>query len=184
MNKTANRLLLSALLAGLFAASPQPVPATQEIKETFILSGYLGDNFDYIKKILRHAQEMQHQARPFTVKRHRERYRFEPSDEHSREIMTLARRLGARFKLINGLLYHANIPNKQLLYKQTIESVEGISTYGKRSIRAIRDNNYALYLASAQAIEKEVFVLNELLNSLELSINDNIAELDSKKESL
>lgn len=184
MNKTASRLVLSALLAGLFTASPTPAPAVQEIKESFMLSGFLGENFDYIKKILRHAQEMQHQAGPFTVKRHRERFRFEPGDQHPREIMILARKISARFKMVNGLLYHTEIPNRLLLHKQTLETVESMVTFSKRAIRAIKDHNYALYLASAQGIEKEVFAVNELLNSLEQSINANIVETDATKEAL
>lgn len=184
MEKTTKKVLLSTLLLGLFAAQPQPVPAVQEIKETFMLSGFLGENFDYIKKILRHSQEMQHQARPFTDKRHRERYRFEPGDKHPREVMILARKMAARFKMINGLLYHTDIPNRLLLHKQVLETIESMATFSKRSIRAVRDNNYALYLASAQGIEKEVFAINELLNTLEQSINANINETDALKESL
>ncbi|HAE38980.1 MAG TPA: hypothetical protein DCG57_10135 [Candidatus Riflebacteria bacterium] len=186
MRKAANRLLLSALLAGVIGAvaQPQPVQAAQEIKETFMLSGFLGDNYDYIKKILRHSQEMQHEARPFTVKRHRERFRFEPGDKHPREIMVLARKMAARFKMINGMLYHTEIPNRLQLNTQILETVESMVVFSKRAIRANRDYNYALYLASAQGIEKEVFMINELLNSLERSINANIIETDALKESL
>ncbi|EKD81487.1 MAG: hypothetical protein ACD_39C01785G0002 [uncultured bacterium] len=186
MRRTANRLLLSAMLAGLIGvvAQPQPAQAVQEIKETFMLSGFLGDNYDYIKKILRHSQEMQHEARPFTVKRHRERYRFEPGDKHPREIMILARKMSARFKLINGVLYHTEIPNRLQLFNQMLETVESMVTFSKRAIRANKDYNYALYLASAQGIEKEIFMINELLNSLERSINANIVETDALKESL
>ncbi len=184
MKKTAGRLIFAATLAALFAASPQPAGAVQEIKETTMLSQFLGENFDYIKKILKHSHEMQHQARPFTERRHRERYRFEPGDKHPREIMILARKVSARFKMINGLLYHTEIPNRLLLHKQTLETVESMVTFSKRAIRANKDYNYALYLASAQGIEKEVFALNELLNSLEQSINANIDETDALKEAL
>ncbi len=184
MNKTANILIFAALLAALFTASPHPVGAAQEIKETTMLSQFLGENFDYLKKILKHSHEMQHQARPFTVKRHRERFRFEPGDKHPREIMILSRKITARFKMINGLLYHADIPNKQLLYKQTVETVESMVVLSKRAIRANKDYNYALYLASAQGIEKEVFAVNEMLNSLERAINSNISETDALKEAL
>ncbi|MDD3148011.1 MAG: hypothetical protein PHD82_11950, partial [Candidatus Riflebacteria bacterium] len=152
MNKTASRMVFAALLAALFTASPQPAPAVQEIKETSMLSRFLGENFEYIKKILKHSHQMQHEARPFTVKRHRERFRFEPGDKHPREIMILARKMSARFKMINGLLYHTDIPYRELLFKQTLETVESMVTFSKRAIRANKDYNYALYLASAQGI--------------------------------
>ena len=186
MKRTAKKLLLSALFVGFIGAAglPQPVQAVQEIKETFMLSGFLGENYDYMKKILRHSHEMQHQARPFTVKRHRERFRFEPGDSHAREVMILARKMSARFKMINGLLYHTEIPNRLQLHSQILETVESMVTFSKRAIRANQDYNYALYLASAQGIEKEVFMMNELLNSLERAINANIVETDALKESL
>jgi len=186
MKRTANRLLLSAMLVGCIGAVslPQPVQAVQEIKETFMLSGFLGENCDYMKQVLRHSQEMQHQARPFTVKRHRERFRFEPGDAHARAVMILARKMSARFKMINGLLYHTEIPNRLQLHSQILETVESIVTFSKRAIRANQDYNYALYLASAQGIEKEVFMINELITSLERSINANIVETDALKESL
>ncbi|PKL48406.1 MAG: hypothetical protein CVV42_09795 [Candidatus Riflebacteria bacterium HGW-Riflebacteria-2] len=186
MRNTADRLLLAIMLAAIFGtlAQLQPVQAAQEIKETFMLSGFLGDNYEYMKQVLRHSQEMQHQARPFTVKRHRERFRFEPGDKHAREIMVLSRKMVSRFKLINGLLYHTEIPNREQLYSQILETVESMVTFSKRAIRANKDYNYALYLASAQGIEKEVFMINELLNSLERSINANIIETDALKENL
>ncbi len=184
MKKSVKKLMLALILLCGIWSPYQPAHALQEIKETNMLSGFLGDNFKYIKQILRFSQEMQHQARPFTVKRHRERFRFEPSDKHPREIMVLARKMIARFKMINGLIYHADIPNKQLLFQQTLDTIDSMVVFSKRSIRAIKDNNYALYLASAQGIEKEVFAVNELLNTLELSINANVEETDALKESL
>ncbi|KAF1080978.1 MAG: hypothetical protein GQF41_2792 [Candidatus Rifleibacterium amylolyticum] len=186
MRKTAERLLLTIMLVAILGAfaQPRPVQAAQEIKETFMLSGFLGDNHEAIKKILRHSHEMQHQARPFTIKRHRERFRFEPGDRHPREIMVLSRKMISHFKLINGLLYHTEIPNREQLYNQLLETVESMVTFSKRAIRANKDYNYALYLASAQGIEKEVFMLNELMHSLELSINANIIETDALKENL
>lgn len=184
MNKTASRLVFAAMLAALFTAAPHPAVALQDVKETTMLSQFLGENFEYLKKILKHSHEMQAEARPFTARRHRERYRFEPGDKHAREVMTLARKISARFKMINGLLYHADLPNKLLLHKQTLETVESIVTFSKRAIRANKDYNYALYLASAQGIEKEIFTINELLNSLEQSVNANITETDALKEAL
>jgi len=186
MRKTADKLLLTLLLVGIIGAFllPQPAQTAQEIKETQMLTKFLGENHEFMKKILRHSQEMQHQARPFTVKKHRERYRFEPGDKHPREIMVLARKMSSRFKLINGLVYHAGIPNRVELHDQFLETIDSMATFSKRAIRANQDYNYALYLASAQGIEKEVFMINELLHSLELAINANIIESDARKESL
>mgnify|MGYP003515247378 FL=1 len=81
-------------------------------------------------------------------------------------------------------MYHSNVPNKNLIYKETLEALDSISVYSKRAIRANKDNNYALYLASAQGIEKEVATLNKLLDELEAGINESIFESDSRKESL
>lgn len=181
MKKMAATLLLSLLLLGLFTL---PASSTQEIKETMILSGYLGDIFSFNKLILKHSYEMQEEAKPFTSRRHRARFRFEPKDVHPRTIMVLSRKIDARFKLINGLLFHSELPNRQLLFRQMFETADSMTKFSKRAIRAIKDNNYALYLASAQGVGKEVFALNELISSLENAINASIEESDSIKESL
>lgn len=158
--------------------------ASQEVVETHILSGFLNENFKMIKDLLKVSHSMQYVAQPFTRKRHRERFRFQPNDKQPRQVMTYSRRLTARFKIINGLLSHSDIPNRQLLFDEIFESTESINTYGKRAVRAIRDNNYVLYLASSKGLEKEVFHLNKLLDSLENAINGTISESDSAKENL
>jgi len=181
-----DRLLLFAVMAGIISVmpEPQPVHAFQEIKETKTISRFLDDNYDGIKTIYRFANEMKKQALPFNSKKHRDRYRFEPGDSYARNIMSKSRELASRFKLVNGILYHSNVPNKNLIYKETLEALDSISVYSKRAIRANKDNNYALYLASAQGIEKEVATLNKLLDELEVGINESIFESDSRKESL
>ncbi|GAB4270966.1 MAG: hypothetical protein Kow0029_08270 [Candidatus Rifleibacteriota bacterium] len=181
MKKMSVRLLLIVFLFGMLHL---PAIQAQEIKETLILSGYLGEVFAFNRQILKHAREMQEQAKPFASRRHRARFRFEPKDEHARTIMVLARKIGSRYKLINGMLYHSDLPNRQLVFRQLLDTVDSMVTFGKRAIRAIKDNNYALYLASAQGAEKEVFAMNELLASLEQAINANIEETDAQKESL
>lgn len=173
-------VVLLMMLSGI----SQPAPAAQEIKEINILSGYFGDIFAFNRKILKHSHLMQEQARPFGQPRHRARYRFEPKDDHARAIMILSRRMSSRFKLINGMLYHSELPNRVMTFRQSLESCESMVTFAKRGIRAIKDGNYALYLASAQGIEKEVFVLNELLASFEGAINASIEESDGLKEAL
>ncbi len=168
----------------LLAVGPTRLPAAQEIKETMILSGYLGEIFGFNRQIYKYSHLMQDQARPFGNPRHRARFRFEPKDEHARSIMILSRKIAARFKLVNGMLYHSDLPNRMMTYRQSIDTAESMTTFSKRAIRAIKDGNYALYLASAQGIEKEVFAMNELLASLEGALNANIEESDGMKESL
>lgn len=186
MRKIAKKILLVVALSGIFIITSylQPANAGQDIKETAIISKFLGENFAYIKRILRHSREMQEQARPFSKKRHLDRYRFEPGEEHPREIMILVRKISARFKMINGILYHAQVSNIQLLYKEILVCSESITTSSKRAIRANRDNNYALYLASAQGIEEDIYVMNDILNDFEQSINASIYESDLLKETL
>lgn len=176
--------LFVVMLVLMPALLPQAAQASQEIKETMILSGYLGEIFQFNRQIFKHSHLMQEQARPFGQPRHRARFRFEPKDENPRTIMVLARKISARFKLVNGLLYHSDLPNRSMTHRQAMESAESMITYAKRAIRAIKDGNYALYLASGQAIEKEVLSLNELIASFEGAINANIEESDSMKESL
>ena len=103
---------------------------------------------------------------------------FEPGDSYARTVMTKSRELASRFKLVNGIIYHSDVPNKNLIYKETIEALDSIAVYAKRAIRANKDNNYALYLASAQGIEKEATALNKLLDELEAGINECILESD------
>ena len=186
MRKKFDRLLLLSVMAGVISAMPEPQPAHayQEIKETLTISRFLDDNFEGLKAIYRFANEMKKQALPFNSKKHRDRYRFEPGDSYARSIMSKSRELASRFKLVNGILYHSSIPNRNLIYKDTMEALDSICVYSKRAIRANKDNNYALYLASAQGIEKEVVALNRLLDELEAGINENIDESDSRKESL
>lgn len=181
------RVLLSAaaiFCLGLFFGGPKTVFAYQEIKEVKVVSLYMDECFGFMKQMLRHAREMQEQARPFMSKRHRARYRFQPNDSHARDIMALNRKMFSRLKMLNGVVYHSSIPSREMLYKEVIDCKESISVFTKRSIRAVKDNNYALFLASAQGIEKEIFTLKDILNTYESEINESIYEADSVKESL
>ncbi|MBQ3644522.1 MAG: hypothetical protein II961_08000 [Candidatus Riflebacteria bacterium] len=186
MRNKLNRLLLLSVMAGIISAMPEPQPAHayQEIKETLTVSRFLDDNFEGIKMIYRYANEMKKHAMPFNSKKHRDRYRFEPGDGYARKIMSKSRELSSRFKLVNGILCHSNVPNRTLILKESLEALDSITVYSKRAIRANKDNNYALYLASAQGIEKETVALNKLLDELETGINECIEESDARKESL
>ncbi len=174
-------LLILSIFIGFFIIQAK---SSQEIKETTILNRFLGENYQTIKEVLRISHNMQYEAEPFQNRKHRERFRFAPADNNPRRVMIKARQLAAKFKTINGILYHSDLPNKKLLFEQLLESSESLSTYGKRAVRAIRDNNYALYLASAQGIENEVFHMSELITSLESAINLVIGEFDAEKEAL
>lgn len=186
MRSKVNRWLLLSLAASLISAMPEPKAANayQEIKETLTISRFLNDNYTGLKYIYRLANEMKKQAIPFNSRKHREKFRFEPGDSHARNIMTKTRELASRYKLVNGILYHSSVSNKNLIYRESLEAIDSIATYAKRAIRANKDNNYALYLASARGIEKEVAELNKLLDELESGINESIAESDARKESL
>lgn len=187
MRTRVNRLLLLSLMAGIMTNMSAPVPAnaSQEIKETLTISRFLDDHYRDIRAIKRHANEMKKQASPFDKsEKHRSKFRFEPGDGHARTIMTLTREMASRLKLVNGILYHSDVANKDMIYKESLETVDSIATYAKRAVRANKDNNYALYLASAQGIEKDLVNLNRLLDELETGINDSIAESDARKEAL
>lgn len=185
MTGTLKKLIFVAFIAcGILLGVPNSAPAAQEVKEIFLISSFLGESHANLKKIHRLANEMKSQARPFSSKRHRDRYRFEPGDKIPREIMSLSRKMSASFKMINGVLHQSDVKNKEIIFKQFFDATDSLSTFCKRAIRANRDNNYALYLASAQAIEKEVAIGNDLLNDLEIAINNSIAESDARKESL
>lgn len=175
------------MMASIVSAIPKTQPAFadfQEIKETRLISCYMEDNFKSIKSIYRYANEMKKQALPFNSQKHRERYRFQPRDAYVRNILSISRELTNRFKVLKGILYHSSVHNRDIIFKETFETIDSISVYSKRSIRAIKDNNYALYLASAEGIEKEAVALNNLFDELEESINENIDAYDSAKESL
>lgn len=186
MRNKINRLLLMSLIASIISVIPNPQPAfaTLEVKETQLISSYLEENFRSIKEIYRYANEMKKQAMPFNSKKHRDRYRFEPRDTYARTIMSKTRSMVSRYRVVNGILCISAVQNRNQIYKETMESLDSIVVYSKRAIRAVKDNNYALYLASAEGIEKEAVNLNNLLDELEENINETIDEADSLKESL
>lgn len=183
--KISGIMLLALILSVALVNFPlKTVKGAQEIKELGLISKFLEENFNGIKRIHRLSHEMKGQARPFTVKRHRERYRFEPGDRIPREIMSLSRKIAANYKMIQGILHQADVANKGQIFRDMLEGSENIATFCKRAIRANKDYNYALYLASAQGVEKEIIIANDLLNDLELAINRCVSESDAKKENL
>lgn len=175
---------LIIVLALAAATGSSFVSAAQEIKETRIIAATLRENFDITKRLFRISSDMEREAQPFTRPRHRARFRFEPSERHSREVLSMSRKLLADFRLLRGVLRHANLPERESLFKSMLESTDSLSVFAKRSLRAIRGNNYALYMASAQAIKKEAASLSNLIYQAELAINQSIAHSDSLKEDL
>lgn len=172
-------LVLFILMFGI-----KPSYAILEVKELKLISDFMDENFSNLKTIYRLSKEMKEQARPFGRKHHRDRYRFEPGDDKPREIMTLSRKIHSRYKLISGIIGQSNVKNKTNILNELNDVNANITVFCKRAIRANKDNNYALYIASAQGIEKEVITGNKLLNDLEIVINDSIADADLAKESL
>lgn len=173
--------LMIIVLAFFFSPS---LKAYEPIVQTHMLTSFLSENFHMIKDVLKISHNMQYEAQPFMSRRHREKFRFEPNSKNPRKVMTLSRQIAARFKLVDGILSHASVPNKKLLFEEIFDSTSMINTYGKRATRAIQDNNYMLYLAASKGIKKEVFHLNSLLDSLEKAINSDISETDAMKENL
>jgi len=173
---------VAAILAMTLACSP--VAAVQEIKETRIISGFLRENVEACKMIHRTVQEMLEDARPFMNPHHQAKYRFGPGDKHGRSVMSTSRSMAARFKFLRGILCHAPMPNRENTFKGIFACIDAIGVAGKRSLRAVKDGNFALYMASAQSIEKEVFGLDKLVKDLEDMVNSSIQATDSKMEDL
>jgi len=173
---------LLSLAALLFQANP--APAIQEIKETMIVSQTMNESLEMCKGLLKTAHYMAEEAHPFTHPRHQARYRFAPSDKKARSALDASRGIASRFHLLMGILCHVPMSTRDQIFKSGITSTASISTYAKRSLRAIKDGNHALYLASAQGIEKEAFAVEKVLMELEGAVNESIRESDARKEDL
>ncbi len=178
-------LVLTLLL--LAVASTQVAPSaigSPSVKEELILSQILGSNLQRIKVLYRYTHEMMAEAGRFMSPRHQARYRFAPSDTHGKALMSLARKMHLDFGLVRGILGFAEVANRDLLIKQIQDSSEALATYGKRALRARKDGNFALYLASAQAAEKELKAIDISLRDLEEAINASIRDSDARMEDL
>lgn len=179
-----SRLLLFLMALLVLAAIPAKLRGTQTIKETILISSTLKQHLNVTKRLHRISHEMREQADPFQRPRHRARFRFEPRDNFGREIMSLSRTLAGDFKILLGLLGPVDMPDREALFRRLLDITESLNVFAKRSIRAIRDNNHALYLASAQAVEKETSEMDALLKQLEMAINYSIQTTDDKMEDL
>lgn len=175
---------LLVLLTGVMALSIVPLFAVQELKEIALVSYILKQNTDACSKVLKDAHAMRAQAVPFLKPHYQERVRFHPNDEQTRHIMSLAREIRSRFKLLSGILYHIPIKNRDVMFKTTEASLDTLSNSSKRALRAIRDGNFQLYLASADTAAKEAHNLYNMTLSFEELINDSIEKSDLQREAL
>lgn len=175
-------LKLLSLAALLFQADP--APAVQEIKETMIISKTMSESLTMCKSLLKASHYMSEEARPFTNPRHQARYRFAPPDKKARSVLDMSRGLSSRFHLLMGVLCQVPMQSRDTIVKSGLASADSLSRYAKRSIRAIKDGNHALYIASAQGIAKEAFIVEKILKDLEDAINESIRESDARKEDL
>ncbi len=178
------RLPLLVLLAGILLASGFSAFAVQEIKERLLITAFLRENLTGLKQLFRTSHDMIQEAKPFGNRHHQNRYRFSPGEKNGRLILSTARAMSARFRLLQGTLCYAPMQGRDELFKIILESLDQIVTFGKRGLRAVKDGNYALYMASAQGIEKEAFSIDLRMKDLEVQINKSIAATDAMKEDL
>ncbi|MBF0499529.1 MAG: hypothetical protein HQM09_05325 [Candidatus Riflebacteria bacterium] len=172
-------MALSLLLLVSFSGKVSAIP---EIVETGLIHDILQKNLDACNEIRGLARAMEEVAHPFTNPRYAAKYRFAPNDERSRSVMSLSRAMGYRFKTLTGILCNANLPQRGEKFKAVFATVDTLTTLSKRSIRAIRDGNFALYLASTQTLEKEAEVMVKHIADIETMINLNIESTDKKRE--
>ena len=174
--------LLVFLMLGL--ANSGVLLAAQEITETNLVQNIFEKNLDSLKQIKGMTAQMKEHARPFSSPRYAAKYRFAPSDQRSRTILSLARGMEYRFRTLIGIMSHAQLPGQNEKLKAVLASLESLATSAKRSLRAIKDGNATLYLASAQTIEAESQNLAGFISDLEGMLNTSARVWDSKKEGL
>lgn len=179
------RIRLAVLVFLMFGfLSAGFVEAAQEITELGLVRDIFQKNLDALKQIKGMTLRMKDHARPFTSPRYAAKYRFAPSDQRSRTILSMTRSMEYRFRTLSGIMSHAQLPGQGEKFKLVLSSIESMATATKRSLRAIKDGNGTLYLASAQTIENEAQTLAGLVSDLEGMINTSTRVWDSKKEDL
>lgn len=172
------------LLLAVFIQMASHAIGSPRITEETMLSQLLSDNLKRIKILYRYTHEMIEEARPFQSAHHQARYRFAPSDRNARTLLSLARKIHYDFNIVKGILCYPEVKNRDALLKQIQDSCDTISTYGKRALRARKDGNFALYLAAAQGVQKELKTIDTAMRDLEEAINASIRESDSRMEDL
>ena len=177
-----HRLVVYSLFALLLFAFP--AFAVQEVKELHLVDQIMKQNVDACNQIMKTAYKMREQALPFTHPKYRAKHRFGPSDSYPRAILSLSRGLRSRFKLLSGILYHVPVRNRAELFKSAETSLDTLTNSSKRALRAIRDGNSALFLASAETADKEARQIYKLLGDFEDIINESIEKSDASLENL
>ncbi|RCK79969.1 MAG: hypothetical protein OZSIB_3838 [Candidatus Ozemobacter sibiricus] len=178
-------LVLTLLLLAVACVQVAPrAIGSPSVKEEIMLSQILNANLQRLKVLYRYTHDMKVEAGRFQSPRHQARYRFAPSEHHGKALMSLARKMHMDFDLVRGILGFANVPNRDTLIKQIQDGSQALATYGRRALRARKDGNFALYLASAQAAEKELKSIDIALRDIEEAINASIRESDSRMEDL
>ena len=180
------KTLFSRVFATIFAVVmlSLPVAAVQEVKEINLISSIMKQNVDSCNRIIRASHRMHEQAEPFLQPKYQAKYRFKPSDHPTREILTQVRAMASRFKLLGGILYHSPVESRHKILKMSDASLETLTNASKRALRAIRDGNHALYIASAQTADREAKTLYRLITDMEDAINTSIESTDQNYENL
>ncbi|MBF0408947.1 MAG: hypothetical protein HQM10_16480 [Candidatus Riflebacteria bacterium] len=175
--------VLSAIVAiGLFGAVP--AFSAQELTEMRLTQDIMSKSLRESKSIIAHSGHMLEDARPFSSPRYAARFRFEPSDSKSRSILSVSRTMGYRLRMLSGVTCHTEIQGLPEIFKDIFENLEKIDNGSKRTLRAIRDRNSALYLASAKTINDEARKLINNLAGMETLLNGAIHITDANHEDL
>ncbi len=177
-------LWIALIITGVLATLACPAQAAMDARELLLLSDNLGKTFRRVQIINHISSEMELEAKPFLRAHYARCYRFQPSQNNARNVLSETRQIAERMRLVMGILYQAPIPELDKMFKRFFSSNDAMVTFAKRSLRAIKDNNHALYMASAQAMAKEARVMADVLSAFETAINDATEKANDKRENL
>ncbi|MBF0546832.1 MAG: hypothetical protein HQM08_20500 [Candidatus Riflebacteria bacterium] len=184
MSYSINRFQLFLMVSFLGLAFLLPAFSAQELSEINMTRDILNKNFENIKFIIGYSSRMLENAEPFSKPNYARRYKFELSDENSRAILSILRKVGYEFKTLSGVTCHTEIKELPEAFKGIFASIDTLDTGVKRSLRAIKDHNSALYIASAQTINKEAKNMIQEIGTLEKILDQAIHDSDMKHEDL
>lgn len=178
--------LLFFLVGCLFGVSfnSQTVGAAIDPKERLILGDNLVNIYRSVKQIFHCTRQMNEDARPFLRPRYAARYRFEPSQERARRILSESRLIKNRIMIDSALLSQSTIPDVNQKLRAFLQGVDRMGTFAKRALRAIKDHNHVLYLASAQGAEGVARDMFTQIHDLELALMERFEANDDAMEDL